>query len=217
MTTPTTTTIALDSDCKRCRRCGEKLFLKGERCNSPKCAMVKRDAPPGQHGEKGRGKLSGYGQQLMQKQKARSMYGIMERQFHGYYEKALKKIGNTKEFLFIMLERRLDNVVYRIGFASSRPKARQIVNHGHILVNGEKVDIPSFQVKIGDVITIREKSKTSPLFKDLNQSLPSHHDRMPSWLALDDKAISGKVTGTPRLEDTEVGVDWQMIIEFYSK
>jgi len=207
----------IESQCKRCRRAGEKLFLKGERCNSPKCALVKRNFPPGAHGDKGYKKLTNYGEQLKEKQKARNIYGLREKQFRVYFEKSFKKKGNTGEMFFKMLESRLDNTIFRLGLASSRPKARQLVSHGHFQVNDRKVDIPSFLVKIGDKITIKTASQTKPAFKDLAQALVSHKEKMVSWLNLDEKLMEGKVTGQPKSGEVEANVDWRAIVEFYSK
>lgn len=205
----------IDSQCKKCRRAGEKLFLKGEKCNSPKCPIVKRNFPPGVHGSKGYQRLTNYGRQLKEKQKAKIIYGLREQQFRNYFIKALKKRGNTGEFLFQMLENRLDNTVYRLGFANSRSQARQLVNHGHFLVNNKKVDIPSYQVRTGDLINIREASKKSVSFQDLSQYLAKKE--MVSWLTLDAKELKGKVTGSPKLGEVEFNIDWRTIIEFYSK
>lgn len=208
--------LVVSPQCKKCRRAGEKLFLKGDRCNSPKCAIVKRNTPPGVHGA-GMRKLTNYGQQLMEKQKVKRLYGLREKQFRNYFAKAFKKVGNTSELLFNLLENRLDNTIYRLGLASSRTKARQIVNHGHIQVNGKKVDIPSFQVKIGDIIIIRERSKKSPLFSEMSQTIINRKEVMVPWLTMDAKTLEGKVTGAPKLGDVEMNVAWQTIVEFYSK
>lgn len=209
------TTPVKISPCKRCRRAGEKLFLKGERCNSPKCALVKRNFPPGMHGTKGARKLSNYGQQLKEKQKAKRMYGLREVPFRNYFENSLKKVGNTGEILFRALENRLDNTIYRLGLGSSRIKARQLVGHGHVLVNGKKVDIPSYSVKSGDVITFKDKTLKSKASEELQQQLANKE--IVSWLNLDVKTLTGKVTGDPRLGEVEMNVDWKMIVEFYSK
>lgn len=211
------TLLAVSPQCKKCRRAGEKLFLKGERCNSPKCAIVKRNFPPGVHGEKAVRKLTNYGQQLMEKQKAKRLYGLREKQFRNYFDKSLKKVGNTGELLFKSLESRLDNTVYRLKLASSRVKARQIVNHGHMLVNGKKVDIASYQVKVGDIITIRERSLKSPLFSEIGQTIANNKEAIAPWLVMDVKTLEGKVTGAPKLGDVEMNIAWQTIVEFYSK
>lgn len=209
--------LANDPQCKKCRRAGEKLFLKGEKCNSPKCPMVKRSFPPGAHGAKGQARLTDYGKQLKEKQKAKRIYGLREKQFRSYFEKAFKKTGNTVELLLMILENRLDNVVYRLGLASSRAKARQLVTHAHFKVNGKKVDIPSYQVKNGDEITIREKSLESPVFKDLSEKLKDKEKEIVSWLDLDAKELKGKVIGKPDTKNAGLNIDWRMIIEFYSK
>ena len=204
-----------NSQCKRCRRAGEKLFLKGEKCFSPKCILVKRNFPPGVHGAKGYGKLTSYGRQLKEKQKAKRIYGLREKQFENYFNKAFKKVGNTGELLFCALETRLDNVVYRLGFARSREEARQLVSHGHFSVNGRKVDIPSFSVKIGDVVALREKSQKASRFADLKEELAKK--QMVAWLNLDLNELKGKVTGLPKLGESEMTIDWRTIVEFYSK
>ncbi len=215
-----TTPITHSTQCKRCRRAGEKLFLKGDRCNSAKCAIVKRNFPPGVHGSvKGQPKLTNYGQQLKAKQKAKRIYGLMEKQFRNYFEKAVAKVGNTGESMFKILELRLDNTIYRLGLASSRNLANQVVGHGHVLVNGKKVDIPSYQVKTGDIISIKKSSLESPIFKNLSDKLANKEKKeaMAPWLSLNEKVLEGKVTSSPKLGDMEMGIDWQMIVEFYSK
>lgn len=197
-----------------CRRYGVKL------CQTAKCPLDRRPYPPGMHGKvKGySNKLSNYGRQLAEKQKARKTYGLHEKQFGNYFVKAFQKVGNTAELLFAMLENRLDNTVYRLGLAATRTQARQMVGHGHICVNGKRVDIASFAVKVGDEITIREASLKSPLFAELTQRLEQKQkELMVPWLHLDPKAATGKVTSTPKLGDVEVPVDWRMIVEFYSK
>jgi SSU ribosomal protein S4P len=204
--------------CRLCRREGVKLFLKGNRCYKPSCAIEKRGTyPPGQHGrELKRGKLTGYGEQLREKQKVKRIYGIMERQFKNYFEKASRQRGIVGENLLILLERRLDNVVYRIGFATSRAHARQLVNHGHVLVNGKKVNIPSFQVKVGDVISIKSKSASNMY---ILQSFETAVGRgRPSWIEVDDKnALSARIVSLPRREDITQQINEQMIVELYSK
>jgi len=203
--------------CKKCRRAGEKLFLKGDRCDSQKCPILTRNFPPGMHGNKGPKRLTNYGTQLAEKQKAKRTYGLMEKQFRAYFDKALKRTGNTGEILFSILENRLDNTVYRMKLASSRAKARQLVGHGHFKVNGKKVDIASYNVKIGDVISIKDKSKKSPAFLGLDQTLEIKKDDIVSWVNMDAKVLEGKVTGQPNLKDVEMNIKWQMIVEFYSK
>ncbi len=207
----------VDAQCRQCRRAGEKLFLKGEKCHSPKCPMVQRNFPPGVHGVKGPKRLTNYGRQLAEKQKTKRMYGLREKQFRTYFENALKKVGNTSENFFQILESRLDNTVYRLGFGTSRTQARQLVNHGHFRVNGKKVDIPSYQVKIGDVISLRPSSAKSSLFEGLDQKLADKNKDLVPWLTLDTASLEGKMTAKPKLGDVAVNIDWQMIVEFYSK
>jgi len=204
-----------DPQCKKCRRAGEKLFLKGEKCDGPKCPIAKRNFAPGVHGNKGFKRLTNYGKQLVEKQKAKRMYGLREKQFRIYFDKAFNKVGKTSELLFGILENRLDNTVYRLGFAKSRVSARQIVSHSHIQVNGKKVNIPSYQVSVGDVITIREKSMKSSYFENIKKEV--ENKEVVSWLNLDKKELKGKVTGTPNLAEVPLNVDWQTIVEFYSK
>jgi len=204
-----------DPQCKKCRRAGEKLFLKGEKCEGAKCTLVKRNFAPGVHGNKGFKRLTNYGKQLAEKQKAKRLYGLREKQFRNYFEKSFKKVGKTGELLFGLLENRLDNTVYRLGFAKSRNQARQMVNHALIEVNGQRVNIPSYQVKIGDLISIKEKSMKSPLFENIRSDLEKK-DLVP-WLSLDKKELKGKVTGVPSLAEVALNIDRQSIVEFYSK
>ena len=207
----------LDSKCKQCRRIGEKLFLKGERCFSTKCAMVKRNYPPGPHGPKGRKRLSDYGLQLAEKQKARKFYGLNEGQFKISFNKVQKKGGDVGNNFLRYLEMRLDNVVYRAGFAPSRAQARQLVNHGHFTVNDRKVNVPSYQVKIGQVIKIRKSSQSNKYFRDLPEKLKSFTSDQKSWLATDSKELSIKALHEPRQQDLPLNIKTHMIIEFYSK
>lgn len=196
---------------KKCRRYGVKL------CQSARCPLDKRSYAPGAHGPTQMGqKLTAYGRQLAEKQKAKTMYNLRENQFRKYFDVAFKKVGNTVEGLFRMLENRLDNTVYRLGFAATRAQARQLVGHGHIQVNGKKLDIASAQVKSGDVITLVPSSVKSPLFADLSERLSKKETIMP-WLTLDAANLTGKVTGQPTLGDVEIAVNWQMIVEFYSR
>jgi small subunit ribosomal protein S4 len=207
-----------DAVCKLCRREGEKLFLKGERCVSPKCAFERRPYPPGLHGKQAqfrRRKESDYALQLRAKQKARRVYGIMERQFRRYFREAEQKRGLTGANLLILLESRLDNVVYRLGFAASRPQARQLVRHGHFEVNGHKVNIPSFAVKPGDVIAVRSRSQRMPSFKELVLDL--EHRAAPEWLSRDDETMVGRVMALPTREDIDVAINEQLIVEYYSR
>lgn len=193
--------------CKKCRREGEKLMLKGERCTSPKCAMIKRPYAPGQHGQSFRGKISEYGKQLREKQKARRIYGIGEKQFANYAEKADKLAGNTAENLLSLLESRLDNSLYRLGFAPSRSAARQLVSHGLFKVNDQKISIPSFLVKPKDTIYPIKKES----FKEVNPI------NLPSWISFDQKKLLGTVNHTPTREEIDTTVNESLIIEFYSR
>jgi len=203
------------SKCARCRREGEKLFLKGDRCGTAKCAFTRRSYPPGVHGLKGKVRLTGYGTQLREKQKARRIYNILEKQFKNYFIKASKKKGDTSDFLLQLLEMQLDNVVYRLGFARSRQQARQVVGHGLILVNNKKVNIPSFQVKAGQTISVKPSMLEKPLFQNLPQILKKHET--PNWLAMDIGKLEGKVLGTPKKEEVKTQFDPKLIVEFYSR
>jgi small subunit ribosomal protein S4 len=207
----------VESVCKLCRREGEKLFLKGDRCFSPKCAIERRSYPPGLHGRQGqfRRKESDFGMQLREKQKARRLYGVFERQFRRYFREAVRQKGLTGINLLILLERRLDNVIYRLGLASSRAQARQLISHGHFEINGRKTNIPSFLVSTGDVILVREKSKESTLFKEIAQDIDS--SRVPDWLKLDEKNLSGEVVTEPTRDHIDVTLNEQLIVEFYSR
>ncbi|SDW69019.1 SSU ribosomal protein S4P [Alicyclobacillus hesperidum] len=200
--------------CRLCRREGIKLYLKGERCFSEKCAIDKRPYAPGQHGQ-GRKRNSEYGSQLREKQKARRYYGVLESQFERYYEEAARRRGITGETLLSLLESRLDNVVYRLGFAASRAEARQIVRHGHIEVNGRRVDIPSFLVREGDVVAVREKSRDNGRIKELAEVIGNR--TIPAWLQLDAEKLSGKVLRKPEREEIDTPVAEQMIVEYYSR
>jgi small subunit ribosomal protein S4 len=206
----------IEAVCRQCRREGAKLYLKGDRCYSDKCAFSRRGYAPGQHGQQqARKKVSEYGIQLREKQKARRIYGILERQFRNYFAKAERQKGITGENLLIMLERRLDNVVYRLGFADSRTQARQLVRHGHFLVNGRQVDVPSFLVKADSVITVKETSKESPTFKEIGEALA--HKTVPAWLELNVNAFTGKVVRYPTREEIDVPVQEHFIVELYSR
>lgn len=205
-----------ESVCRLCRREGLKLFLKGERCYTPKCAIDRRNYPPGQHGQARRRKESEFGLQLREKQKVRRIYGVLERQFRRYYEEATRQKGVTGEILLQLLETRLDNVVYRLGFASSRPEARQLVRHGHFAVNGHKVDIPSIQVKVGDEIALREGSSASPKFKDMREFAATQNS--PGWLQKNPETLTAKVLALPRREDVDdIPISEHLIIERYSR
>ncbi|HLF27911.1 MAG TPA: 30S ribosomal protein S4 [Anaerolineae bacterium] len=208
--------------CKLCRREGEKLFLKGARCLSPKCAIERRGYAPGQHGKtgqfkRGRARSTDYLLQLREKQKARRIYGVMERQFRRYFSTALRSKGMTGVMLLQMLESRLDNVVYRLGLATSRPQARQLVQHGHVDVNGLRLDAPSHLVKVGDVIAVRPSSRRTTYFKDLARDLAERGDNVPHWLSIDPLQLSGRVLTPPGREDIDVKLNEQLIVEYYSR
>lgn len=206
-----------ESVCKLCRREGEKLYLKGERCYTPKCSVERRPFPPGQHGRSSqyRRKESDYARQLRAKQKARRLYGVLERQFRRYFREAEQRRGLTGTNLLVMLESRLDNIVYRLGFAGSRPQARQLVRHGHFQVNGEKVDIPSYLLEPGDVVSVRPNSQRNEYFRDLMDDLP--HRAVPEWLSRDDEVMTGRVMAMPERKDVEVSIDEHLIVEYYSR
>jgi len=202
--------------CRQCRREGMKLFLKGERCHSEKCAIEKRNFPPGQHGKDRRPKILGYGLQLREKQKTRRIYGLLERQFRNNFERAARTKGITGELLMSNLERRLDNVVHRMGFGTSRPQCRQLVRHGHVQVNGRKVNIPSFLVKPNDVVEIREKSRKNPMIVAASDA--TAHQPTPNWLEVDRENLKARVVGMPKREDlVQIQINDQMIVELYSK
>ena len=200
------------ADCRQCRREGQKLFLKGERCTSKKCALERRATVPGQHGQ-ARKKASEYSVQLREKQKAKRAYGLLEKQFHSYYEEAERMRGVTGENMLALIERRLDNVVYRMGIGASRAQCRQIVNHGHITVNGNVVDIPSYQVKVGDVIAVAESKKDNAIFKELRGA----RIVMPKWLEFNTETLVGKIIDSPKREDIDLNINEQLIVELYSK
>ena len=201
--------------CRLCRREGQKLFLKGERCYTGKCALERRAYAPGQHGQARNRKASEYGKQLRTKQYARRYYGVLEGQFRHYFELANKKSGVTGENLLAILESRLDNVVYRLGFGTSRPEARQLVRHGHFTVNGQKVNIPSYLVKVGDVIAIKEESKSSEKIKNVIDITASRV--IPKWLDLDNNTLTGKVVAVAEREDIDLPLEEHLIVELYSK
>lgn len=203
-----------DSVCRFCRRETTKLFLKGDRCFSDKCSVERRNYPPGQHGQ-GRAKTTDYGTQLREKQKVRRIYGVLEKQFRNYVHLAEKKKGVTGENLLLLLESRLDNMVFRMGFAASRSEARQLVNHGHFLVNGRKVDIPSFRTKPGMVIELSEGSRTIP---GVEESLKTVTRRgIPSWLEVDADSFKGTIKAVPTREELPPTIREQLIVEFYSR
>lgn len=206
----------LASKCKLCRRAGEKLFLKGERCLSPKCAMVRRPYLPGIHGHNPQRGQSEFGRQLAMKQKIKRLYGVMERQFRHHFDEVKKTPGITGNQLLSRLERRLDNVVYRLGFAPSRVLAKQLVSHKMFEVNGKRVNIPSFEVHTGDIVKLKQTKRDKTYFKNLMEMLANKKD-VPHWLMLDMTMLEGKVVGLPVREDVGVNVDPQMVVEYYSK
>ena len=202
--------------CRQCRREGMKLYLKGERCHSEKCAIEKRNFIPGQHGKERAKKIVGYGLQLREKQKVRRVYGVLEAQFRSTFEKAALAKGITGENLMSALERRLDSVIYRMGFGVSRAQARQVVRHGHIDVNGRKCDIPSAVVKIGDVISVRENSKNNPTILAARDA--TAHAPAPNWIEVDREALKGRVQGLPKRDElVQIQLNEQLIVELYSK
>ena len=205
-----------DAVCRLCRREGGKLFLKGDRCYKPSCAIEKRGTnPPGQHGAARRKMLAGYGEQLREKQKVKRIYFILEKQFRNYFEKARRQKGVTGENLLFMLERRLDNVVYRSGFSTSRRQARQLVNHGHVTVNGRKVDIPSFQVKAGDSIAVKDRSQKNTHVEGAWATAVGRG--RPAWINAAGKDLSVTVSGLPNRQDIDANINEQLIVELYSK
>jgi len=201
--------------CRLCRREGMKLFLKGAKCFSEKCPVEKRNFAPGQHGKDRKAKVVGYGLQLREKQKAKRIYFTLEKQFRNYFEKASAKKGVTGEALLQQLERRLDNVVYRMGFASSRRQARQLVRHGHVAVNGRKVNIPSFQVSLGNEVAVRERSRELVVIQSAKEF--TSHQPSPNWLDVDRDGLKGRVTALPKREDINLPINEQLIVELYSK
>lgn len=201
--------------CRLCRYLGEKLMLKGEKCSSPKCSLEKRNIPPGGHSSARRRKISDRGLQLREKQKVRFSYGVLERQFRRFFAEAMRASGVTRENLLILLERRLDNVVYRLSFADSRAQARQVVRHGHIRVNGRRTDIPSCLVKSGDVIEWREASKRTEYYQRLVKEIKGK--ATPGWLSLDEEGMTGSVLALPGKDDIDPKFDGKAIVEYYSR
>lgn len=202
--------------CKLCRRAGRKLFLKGDRCFTTKCAIIKRNYAPGVHGPKGNKRITPFGMLLHEKQKAKAYYGLMEKQFKNYFLDAVSKKGDTGEIFISLLERRLDSVVFRMGFAASRKHARQLISHRLCLINNKKVNIPSYQVHIGDEIKICDKAKEYQFFKD--RSSLDAREITPSWLSIDRKNLSGKIVSMPQSDDLIIGeFDIKSIVEYYSK
>lgn len=206
----------LNPKCKQCRREGIKLYLKGEKCNSGKCPIVKRNYAPGIHGVKGKKRLTGYGIQLREKQKAKRIFGLLEKQFKNYFEKAIRQKGDTGDLFFQLLKMRLDNIIFELGLAKSRKQARQLVNHGNFLVNGKKVNIPSMALKPNDKITIKkEKLDKSKIFKDITGKLEKHET--PNWLYIDKKTLEAKVLEYSKYNSKSAPFNVKLIIEFYSR
>lgn len=206
----------LDAKCRKCRRAMEKLFLKGERCSTPKCAMIKRASIPGMHGKKKKRGLSEYGMQLAAKQKMKRIYGVLERQFRKHFDEVKNKPGVIGDLFIARLEMRLDNVVYRMGLASSRTQARQIVNHGLIKLNAKKLNIPSALVKVGDTVSINTEKEKRNYFKNLEQTIKNKKD-FPTWIEFDANKMEGKVISMPTKYATGINVDVQLVVEYYSR
>ncbi len=202
----------IEPDCRQCRREGRKLFLKGERCTTKKCAMERRPVIPGQHGAS-RKRVTEYGLQLREKQKVKRMYGILEKQFRRYYDDAVRAKGATGPNMLSLIERRLDNVIYRMGIGASRAECRQIVNHGHICVNGKRVSIASYRVKVGDVITVKDNKQDLEMFKQLK----GMKIVMPKWLEFNSETLTGKILALPEREDVDGDINEQLIVELYSR
>ena len=202
-----------DASCRLCRREGEKLFLKGDKCYSDKCVFMSRPNVPGQHGAQKK-KQTEYATQLREKQKVKRIYGILEKQFREYYDKADRMRGVTGENMLILIERRLDNVVYRLGLGSSRAMSRQLVNHGHVTVNGKVVDIPSYLVKVGDVIAVKENKADKDMYKDIKEGKTLN---IVKWLEFDNATLTGKVVAMPLREDIDLAISEHLIVELYSK
>lgn len=201
--------------CRLCRREGMKLFLKGERCHAEKCAVERRNVPPGHHGKGRKAKLQGYGLQLREKQRVKRMYGVLERQFRRYFHEADRRRGITGETLLQLLESRLDNVVYRLGFAASRPQARQLVRHGHFLVNGRRADIPSYSLRAGDRVSVKAKSANNPAIAYAREEVKGRG--IPEWLELGADGQEGRFAAVPSREQMNLPVQEQLIVELYSK
>ncbi len=201
--------------CRLCRRAGEKLFLKGDRCMTPKCAIERRNTPPGAHGAGRRRRLSEHGMQMREKNRARAIYGITESQFRKNFDEAARKPGVTGQLLLQLLERRLDNAVCRLGFASSRAQARQLVRHGHITVNGKKLSIPSYLVNVGEVIGWVESSKALDVYKAVAGA--AQRQAIPKWLILDVAAVTGKIHALPEPADMDLKIEERMIVEYYAR
>ncbi len=203
-----------DAVCRLCRRAGVKLFLKGERCYTPRCAVDKRRKPPGSQTLRRR-RTSDWGVQLREKQKARQIYGVMEKQFRKYFAEAQRRPGMTGLHLLQLLEERLDNVAYRLNFADSRSQARQLVRHGHIMVNGRKVDIPSYRVKVDDVVNWKESSRDTGIYAQMSEDIPRRP--LPNWLSLDSENMAGRVVSAPEPDEIDTGIDVRLVVEHYSR
>ncbi len=206
----------LDSKCKRCRRAGEKLFLKGERCFSPKCAMVRKNYPPGVHGKKVARNLSEYGRQLAVKQKVKRIYGVLEKQFKKHFDEVMTREGVTGDLLMQRLEMRLDNVIYRAGWADSRSQARQLVSHNFFTVNNKKMNIPSYEVKEGDMIKVKKNKEQKKFIKSRQEFIQNKKD-LPAWMVYDESKNEVKILKKPNVDDIGIKVDAQLIVEFYSR
>lgn len=205
-----------DAKCRKCRRAKEKLFLKGDRCNTPKCGIVRRAYIPGMHGKKMSRNLSEYGMQLSVKQKIKRIYGILEKQFRKHFEEVKTKKGIIGDLLLLRLELRLDNVVYRMGLGNSRSQARQLVSHGWITVNEKKVNIPSYKVRVGNIITFNKNKNNKIYFKNIEQILKNKKD-FPSWISFDSKEYSGKIINLPKKDEMGINIDAQVVVEYYSR
>ncbi len=201
--------------CRLCRREGMKLFLKGERCYGEKCAIERRNVPPGQHGKGRRARMAGYGLQLREKQRVKRMYGVLESQFRRYFKEADRRRGVTGETLLQLLEGRLDNIVYRLGFATSRPQARQLVRHGHFTVNGRRADIPSYAVRAGDTVEVRPSSSKNPVIVYAMEEVKGRG--VPEWLEVDGEKLTGRLASVPTRDQLNLPIQEQLIVELYSK
>lgn len=207
---------SIDAKCRKCRRAGEKLFLKGDRCSTPKCGVVRRAYAPGVHGKKVSRGQSEYGTQLAAKQKLKRIYGVLERQFRKHFDEVKNKPGITGDLLLNRLEMRLDNVFYRTGIASSRAQSRQLINHGLVLVNGKKVSIPSFKTKVGDVVSVGNSKLAKNYFKNLEPIIKNKKD-FPSWISFDASKMEGKIVNIPSRDEIGINVDAQVVVEYYSR
>jgi small subunit ribosomal protein S4 len=205
-----------DAKCRKCRRAMDKLFLKGDRCNTPKCGLVRRASIPGMHGKKMSRNLSEFGMQLAVKQKIKRIYGILEKQFRKHFDEVKGKKGVIGDLLLERLEMRLDNIVYRIGIGSSRTQARQLVSHGWIRVNGKKVNIPSYRIKVGDIVSLNPNKLSKNYLKNIEQVLKNKKD-FPAWISFDNKELSGKINGTPKRDEMGINIDAQVVVEYYSR